>query len=917
MIIVSDWVELMQAITDSANDVVAWGGQAELNRVDFEDVCTYQKLNPAYTSHPVPQTTIRCNEIDFCGLHIKKLVVQAGFSFDSDNRLLRGTQWMYGFPLFGIAGNSSINIKNLTVDEIVLEHPRITFFYFPVHFYNCQFYDIYAPSLDISSEWLSNSGYDPNEDWSKYTVWGNEAKVTLRAGSTYVTWNSYFYHCIINIRSENCGICFGDGHNNFGRNPYIGGSHYYDCELNFDYTLDWTEDDYNRTTREDWECLELFPADIGDLNNCLFKATFHIESDWKLKFTSKTLGTGGSQEYNTSKIFSDLIRNIFDFRVEFEEDEGWEEDFELIIDDTLIFGATEKPGLNPLYKNVWVSNKSDIPWDDISDEFGIKELYGDLRNPDIMADHGITLLEDDNFRQPQWNSEHDPQTIYEDGHAIAVFGDYTRRIWPDTNDGIPFIPFWYYPIHGEPSGGGDVEELYISVYDMETKQDEFDNNGVILEPTLCRVTEELNGGYNLTLEHPKDKDGKWRHILEMNIVKALGQLFIIRKVTTTNKANSKMITAYAEHISYHLNDYWLFPGTSIAGYKGQTLINSILAQMFDVPWDEANNLRYTFQITTDLDSTEDFRDWYEMPEGHTPWEMILGSNGFTSLIGGEVYRDNFKISINERMEGAMDNAFVLHPDLNLTSITRTIDLNTFCTYFRGYDEYGGWFAQAWDPRTMPRAYPHNIARSQNFHFDVDEDYYEFGMLARKVGEYFKRMCAPLISFRINVQDLKNHPDYKDFVQFRFKVGDIGKVWDDEGERYYDLEISKTVKDAITGECLEVVIGTERSFTRPSGYNISIDRNYSAVEAGRYDPSDDPDPPIEPSEESDFIWVGYELDEAERADTYRYIADTSANEHRKITIGTFNGATLRVVKATTFCDMNMKEVVLPEGTEVIE
>lgn len=909
MFVASDLQELLSAITSSEHDVVAWGGQPVLNQVTLEDDCTYS--GQGVNSQPVPQATIRCGEIDFCGLHIKKLTIEKGFSFDSYDNAKRKIQWLLGFPLYAATnsyyGDHCLRIKNLTIDEIEFEHPRITFCHSSVVFHNCQFYDIYAPSVEYTSEWLYGSGGFSNSAYRKQSV--------------YITVLPKCHHCIINVRAENAGLAFGGYIGDMTPNRGIVGGQYYECEINYDYTLSWTVDDYEQSLalQPDWTCLELFPVNMGMMYNCLFTAQIKIDSDWELEFASKTNGSDSSYGYyKYSKVWADLVHNIFDIRAEYQEP-YWEEDFELHVRSDYIFVSGEKyDGLNPIYKNVWVSNKSDIPWTDIPDELGIKELYGDLRNPDIMADHGIELIEDDNFRQPQWNSEFDPETVYEDGHSYVVEGDYERRIWPDTNDGIPFIPFWYYPTHGEPSGGGEVEEQYISVYDMDTEQDGFENNGVILEPTLCRITEELNGGYNLTMEHPKDKDGKWRHILEMNIIKALGQLFIIRKVTTTNKANSKMITAYAEHISYHLNDYWLFPGTSIAGYRGQTLINSILAQMWDVDWDVENNLRYTFDITTNLDSTDDFRDWYEMPEGHTPWEMLLGSNGFTSLIGGEVFRDNFKISINERMEGAQENAFVLHPDLNLTAITRTIDMNTFCTYFRGYDEYGGWFAIAWDPRSMPRAYPHNIVRSQNFTFDVDEDYYQFGMLQRKVDEYFKHNCAPLISFRINVQDLKRHPEYKDFVNnYRFKVGDIGKVWDDEGERYYDMEISKTVKDAITGDCLEVVIGSERSFTRPSGYNIAIDRNYSTVEAGSYDPSEDPDPPIEPTEETDFIWVSYMLDEVERADTYRYIADTSGNEHRKITISTFNGAILRKVKATTFCDLNMREVGLPIGTEVIE
>jgi hypothetical protein len=67
--------------------------------------------------------------------------------------------------------------------------------------------------------------------------------------------------------------------------------------------------------------------------------------------------------------------------------------------------------------------------------------------------------------------------------------------------------------------------------------------------------------------------------------------------------------------------------------------------------------------------------------------------------------------------------------------------------------------------------------------------------------------------------LKNAPEYKDFVNnYRFKVGDKGKVWDERLQAWSDVEITRTEKDGITGETVKVVIGSQRSFTRPNQYN---------------------------------------------------------------------------------------------------
>lgn len=912
---------LVRALADRNVDEILWTGPAQVDSVTLSVASSVGNV-----AYPINGT----KTIDFDGLVVDTVYTSGTKNWGPDETAdeqnsERRRAWVYGFRVFGGGnyGTTQTNkiIKNLTVNHIVLGHPR-DIILDSGNFINCYFYDIYSPSADMYSPWLAYSGSE-NTEKSAIPITGTTYGYKLRTISDYVfgwtgsasleygyTPNVIFKYCILKIRTENAGI-------SFPRAAYIG------CELTYDYELNWDYDIAMQQATVEYSNLALFPnSPFYQLLHSDLRINVVLNSDWPLRVSDKLcdrLGYISSRGMGGNETLYQNLAYVKEAVIIPTIKKGKDHPAASIIENLQYFygqnadpqhSGEDRPAVAQFgYGLVFVTNGGDVrPLNSVPDELEV--LYGDLRNPDIMTTHGCIFIDDEGYRKAQydlaWND-------YSGTYASSTIDDddtWYRRRYAGTNDGIPFLPLWYYPYHDTPSGGGTVDGNYISVYDMDTEQDGFDNNGLILEPTQCRVVEELNGGYNLTLEHPYDKDGKWRYILEHNIIKCMGQLFIIRKVSSTNKANSKSVTAYAEHISYHLQDYWLFPGTSIAGYVGQTLIDSILAQMWDVPWDTENNLRYTFSITTDLSADETFREWYEMPEGHTPYEMILGSNGFTHLIGGELYRDNFTISIHERMEGAQDNAFILHPDLNLKSIQKTVDLQTFCTYFRGYDPYGNWFAIAWDPRTLPRAYPHNIVRSQNFTFDVAEEYYDFAMLARKVGEYFKTMCAPLVSFKIQVQDLKNHFEYKDFVNnYRFKVGDIGKVWDDDAERYYDLEITRTVKDGITGECIEVTIGTERSFTRPNGYPITIDRNYKTVDGGEYHPEPGPEP--DPPSADDYIWV----QDNDRADTYLYKGDS-----RRIEMPSeFLTATLRTIKATTFCDNsnNILQVVIPEGTEVIE
>ena len=891
MITVSSWSQLISAL--SVADDIVWAGASYIAEINLTVPSTYDTQTYQF----------RALSINFNGLRIGKLTTSGTRDFGTTESQQRRS-WMYGFCVFSSIGAGTRTIKNLTIDKIILQHPRDILIRHTAQlkFYCCYFYDIYAPSADPDSMWLMDSGDYTNEKcWYKPNSSTGINKLRMMSeyviGRTSITGdynndiydnNLIHYYCICNYRSENCGIMPAKGV-------------YACCEVDFDYTFDWKENEAQAEATVDYEKLCIFPSGIKWMYATTFTAKITIDTDWEIAMSDRLYewSAGSPTVYYTTfeNIGSGDVGNYGGTLINFKT-KVKDEDFEEIIENheyTFPESTWEQEDEAPA---VFVTNNGDNHFEDVPECLSF--LLGDLRNKDLMRDHALETIDDDGFRLDQYNNE-----------SSLASTDAKRRFYPATNDGIPFLPFWYYPYHETPSGGGDTDYNYISVYDMDTKQDEFNNNGVILEPTRCTVTEELNGGFNLTLEHPKDKTGKWQHILEMNLIKCLGQLFIIRKVTTTTKAGSKVITAYAEHISYHLNDYWLFPGTSIAGYQGQTLIDSILAQMWDVPWDQENNLRYNFSVKTNLNADPTFKEWYEMPEGHTPWEMILGNNGFINLIGGEVYRDNFNISIYKRMEGAEDDAFVIHPDLNLKSITRTVDLNTFCTYFRGYNpDNGDWFAIAWDPRTLPRAYPHNIVRSENFTFDVAEEYYDFSMLARKTGEYFQRVCAPLVSFKMQLQDLKNHPDYKDFINnYRFRVGDMGKVWDDEGQRYYDLEITKTVKDGITGECLEVVIGTERSFTRPAASPVETSRNFHSDEIGEHD-GETPD--VEEYWNTTADDYEYEIINGYVRLT-KYIGSYTAI----ITPTEIEGKPVKVIGEECFMDTFVIAVKIPEGLEEIE
>ena len=336
----------------------------------------------------------------------------------------------------------------------------------------------------------------------------------------------------------------------------------------------------------------------------------------------------------------------------------------------------------------------------------------------------------------------------------------------------------------------------VYIYDMSTPQSQFfETHGLaVLEPISCTIEEELNGEYTVTLEHPIDEDGKWRYILEMNILKVQGQLFVINRVVDSSPYGT--ITAYADHITYHLNDQWIWPHTNLTGMTEVTAF-AVLDNIMRAPNTEFVQKYYDITYNANLQIPSDWHEWDDIKEGMTPYAAILGSSGLLARFGGELFRDNFRISIAKEMEGAKKNSFEFYIDRDIRGIRRNVDLTTYATYFRGYDQYGQFLAVSWAEDT----------------WETLENY---------VFTYFEQVCAPLIQYELDIKDLRFNRDFQGIENLpRLKVGDSGRLYDTKLQAWTDLKITRTVTDGLTGEVLEVIVGNRRSFTRPSGYSQGV------------------------------------------------------------------------------------------------
>lgn len=344
---------------------------------------------------------------------------------------------------------------------------------------------------------------------------------------------------------------------------------------------------------------------------------------------------------------------------------------------------------------------------------------------------------------------------------------------------------------------------YITLHDMHTQQDDFNNNGLfILSPTSCRIVEELNGEYSLTIQHDPDDKLVWRQVLELNVIQCLGQLFDIYRVETTFSGGVGSVTAYARHISYRIANSWLL-SASIHAPDGQHALEQIMAA--SAPLESVNPVQYT--VTSDIEMPFDM-DYAEI----TPLEAIMGTGGdsLITAIGGELHRDNFYLSLNQKREGAMDNAFNIRVGYNLTGIKREVDYSDFCSHLYTSDNFGNTYEQKTDTYTS-----YHVVRSVAFKYE-DPDKSRF---IRDSKAYFETVQYPHITITVTIKDLKNNPDYEQFAGIeRYRVGDRGTVFDERLSINAEMEIIKTVTNGINGEVMEVTFGnTKQYLTRPSKF----------------------------------------------------------------------------------------------------
>lgn len=339
-------------------------------------------------------------------------------------------------------------------------------------------------------------------------------------------------------------------------------------------------------------------------------------------------------------------------------------------------------------------------------------------------------------------------------------------------------------------------ENLISVFPMIHPKERFDENGVILMPTLCDITEELNGDYSLVMNHPIDDFGRWKYILPFSIIKACGQLFRIYRMQTTMSSDGSMQrTVYARHIFYDWNEKII----SYA-YVNNLVAHDYIAEILKPInlYDDAQGYPfYNFDWHSDITK----RTTTSVSDISVAAAILGTSNSVITRCGGELHRDNFWFSLYERKEGSVDNAFNIRYGVDMIDIQENIDYSSFISNLIAKDNFGNEFNLSYD---HSNDFPHNYTKVIKFNYQQND----IEQLKADGRSYFNKYKVPNMAYKVTFANLSDTELYKDFKNLsRCNIGDTGMIKNEMLGISTNEKVVKKVTDAIKNKTKSIQLNS--------------------------------------------------------------------------------------------------------------
>lgn len=390
------------------------------------------------------------------------------------------------------------------------------------------------------------------------------------------------------------------------------------------------------------------------------------------------------------------------------------------------------------------------------------------------------------------------------------------RIDSSVDDGLPYNELLL-----------DIQRVNINIYPQPvpprihvfpSQETDFSGNGLaIIDFTSCHVRQEKNGMYEIELTAPVDE--KTVYLKKQTVLKIpvpyrdsyTMQLFRVYAVKKSdNDSETGRITLNLRHIFYDISRF-TYGQISIENKSGQDALNQMLGGGWFGIQTETMPFTATSNISTQL--SEEY-------EYVTVTAALIGEeNSFINRWGGELFRDNFRFSINSIMENSQTSGVIRYAT-NMTEIEFTEDDSELLTDLIAWDNFGQKKTIS-NPDIPTDEIPHRIYKCVHFNY-AKLNTAQFESDAQK---YFDTYSQTQVNIRAKLAQLPNTELYAGFRGLNnYEVGDRIIVYHSDLDIYYsNLEIISREFDVVirgdnaVAENVDIEIGTFKNAISRSAY----------------------------------------------------------------------------------------------------
>lgn len=349
---------------------------------------------------------------------------------------------------------------------------------------------------------------------------------------------------------------------------------------------------------------------------------------------------------------------------------------------------------------------------------------------------------------------------------------------------------------------------------------EFGNNGIghLKDAISCKVTEERNGAYTLTLQYPIG--GAWyESITEGSIIKAKAnetselQLFRVYK---SSKPMKGVVAFYAEHISYDLKGLPLAL-LSMTDTTAEAALNAGFAACL---------LPHRFTGRSDITTLNKIN----ITKPRSLRNFCGGEAGSVlSVWGGEFEFDNFTVWLHRR-RGA-NNGVVIRYGKNLTDAKQERNISACYTHFCPYaikktktrNEAGEVIESTEETITLPEGVielinPENIGHSKAYTLDISDKFangeeMNESNLRAHAEEYIEshKLGVPDVNITLSFMQIWHSPEYAESAGFeRVALCDTVTVFFEDLGINAEAKVIKTEYDTLEERFSKIEVGDAKS-----------------------------------------------------------------------------------------------------------